>query len=172
LRTAGLDRRPLTVEWRYNSGELHGRIAIAVARMWKESLGIETVLRAEEFKVLLQDIDRGDVDVFRASWVGDYNDAFGFLQIFQRGFGLNMPHYANPDYDRSLQLAEQEVDAGKRRLLLEHAEAVMLADQPIIPLYFYVSKHLVDARIQGWHENALNIVYSKAVSKARPDAGS
>ena len=38
---------------------------------------------AEEFKVLLQDIDRGETDVFRASWLGDYNDAYGFVDSVQ-----------------------------------------------------------------------------------------
>ena len=60
LRDAGMEAHPPAVELRYNSGELHNRIAIAVARMWKEALGIDVTLRAEEFKVLLQDIERGD----------------------------------------------------------------------------------------------------------------
>jgi oligopeptide transport system substrate-binding protein len=34
LREAGLDEHPPTIELRYNSGELHNRIAIAVAQMW------------------------------------------------------------------------------------------------------------------------------------------
>jgi hypothetical protein len=42
----------------------------------------------------------------------------------------------------------------------------MLADQPLIPLFFYVSKHLVDARIHGWQDNAMNIAYSKNLAKA------
>ena len=43
--------------------------------MWKEALGAEVRLTQVEFKSLLQDIDRGDVEMFRSSWVGDYNDA-------------------------------------------------------------------------------------------------
>jgi hypothetical protein len=42
----------------------------------------------------------------------------------------------------------------------------MLADQPLIPLFFYVSKHLVDAHILGWQDNGLNVVYSKNLAKA------
>jgi len=165
LRDAGMDRNPPSVELRYNSGELHSRIAVAVAQMWKVTLGIETTLRAEEFKVLLQDIDRGDVTIFRASWLGDYNDAYGFLQVLQRGFGINLPHYSNPRYDEFLERASEEGDADRRRELLQNAEALMLSDQPLIPLYFYVSKHLVDARIHGWQDNAMNVVYSKNLGK-------
>ena len=170
LHDAGLDGPLPVVEVRYNSSELHSRIAIAVARMWKDALGIETSLRAEEFKVLLQDIDRGDAAVFRASWVADYDDAYTFLQVLRGGAGLNMPHYANAAYDELLVRASgAEPDA--RRALLQDAEATMLTDQPIIPLYFYVSKHLVDTDVGGWHANVLNVVYSKSLAKLPPGGG-
>jgi oligopeptide transport system substrate-binding protein len=162
--------RPPVIELRYNSGELHSRIAVALAQMWKESLGLDTRLRAEEFKVLLQDIDRGDVSVFRASWLGDFDDAYGFLQVLQSGFGINLPHYANRDYDDLLERAANEGDLKRRRDLLQRAEALMLADQPLIPLYFYVSKHLVNARVHGWRDNAMNVVYTKDLAKEPAEA--
>lgn len=168
LADAGLLQSPPTIELRYNSSELHGRIALAVAGMWKQALGIETTLYAEEFKVLLQDIDRGDVtQVFRASWLADYNDAYGFLQVLQSGFGINLPRYSNPAYDNLLARAAGEIDAGRRRALLENAERIMMDDQPLIPLYFYVGKHLVSARVKGWRDNAISVVYSKHLAKER-----
>ncbi len=45
-------------------------------RCGKKRLGAEVQPLAVEFKSLLQDIDRGDVDMFRSSWLGDYNDAY------------------------------------------------------------------------------------------------
>jgi oligopeptide transport system substrate-binding protein len=171
LRDAGMEGYSPPVELRYNSGELHSRIAIAVAQMWKDALGINVTLRAEEFKVLLQDIERGDATVFRASWLGDYNDAYGFLQVLQSGFGINLPHYANPAYDDFLERAAGENDRARRRELLQNAEALMLADQPLIPLFFYVSKHLVDPSLHGWHDNAMNVVYSKNLAKVGAELG-
>lgn len=171
LRAAGLADHPPALELRYNSNELHDRIAVAVAAMWKQALGLNTSLRAEEFKVLLQDIDRGDVTVFRASWLADYDDAYAFLQILQSGFGLNLPHYASPEFDGLLSRATSEADPRRRRELLQGAEARMLADQPLIPLFFYVSKHLVDTHIHGWRANGLNVVYSKNLEKLAATAG-
>jgi oligopeptide transport system substrate-binding protein len=166
LAEAGMLQSPPVIELRYNSGELHGRIAVAVAEMWKQALGIDTSLHAEEFKVLLQDIDRGDVtQVFRASWLADYDDAYGFLQVLQSNFGINLPRYANAEYDDLLARAANEADAGSRRLLLQSAERLMIADQPLIPLFFYVAKHLVNARVLGWRDNAMNVVYSKQLTK-------
>jgi oligopeptide transport system substrate-binding protein len=168
LAEAGLLQSPPAIELRYNSSELHSRIAIAVARMWKEALGIETSLHAEEFKVLLQDIDRGDdTQVFRASWLADYDDAYSFLQVLRSGFGINLPRYSSAEYDDLLARAENEADSGRRRALLQSAERVMIADQPVIPLYFYVAKHLVSARVGGWRDNPMNVVYSKQLVKNR-----
>ncbi len=164
LRDAGMAGPP-PVELRYNGGELHNRIAIAVAEMWKETLGVEVTLRAEEFKVLLQDIERGEGTVFRASWLGDYDDAYGFLRVLRSGSGVNVPHYSNPAYDELLRRAADEGNAERRRALLQDAEALMLDDQPLLPLFFYVSKHLVAANVRGWQDNAMNVVYSKNLAK-------
>lgn len=159
---AGFSRaNPLRLELRYNTGEVHTKLAVAIAAMWKEALGVEARLTAVEFKSLLQDIDRGDVEIFRSSWVGDYNDPYSHLQYLKSDFGINLPHYRNPDYDLLLARAATAVDPQTRRGLLESAERLMLEDHPVIPIYFYVNKHLVKPEVTGWYDNILNVVYSK-----------
>jgi oligopeptide transport system substrate-binding protein len=151
----------LRFELRYNSAEVHTKVALAIASAWKEALGAEVRLTAVEFKSLLQDIDRGDVEMFRSSWVGDYNDAYTFLQYLKGDFGINLPRYQNPAYDLLLTRAAAQNDAGKRRALLEEAERLALHDHPLIPIYFYVNKHLVKPEVDGWYDNVMNVVYSK-----------
>jgi oligopeptide transport system substrate-binding protein len=152
---------PLRFELSYNAGEVHNKVAVAVVSMWKAALGVEARLNAVEFKSLLMDIDNGDVEVFRSGWLGDYNDAYTFAQYLKGGFGINLPHYRSAQYDALLDGAAVEVDAAKRRALLENAEAVMLRDHPLMPLYFYVNKHLVKPEVQGWYDNVMNVVYSR-----------
>ena len=164
-REAGYSKeRPLKFELRYNSGEVHTKLALAIASMWKEALGADVTLTQVEFKSLLQDIDRGDVTLFRSSWVGDYNDAYTFAQYLQSDFGVNLPHYSSAAYDELLARAAVEADPARRRALLEEAERVMLADHPLLPIYFYVNKHLVKPQVQGWYDNVMNVVYSKDLS--------
>ena len=69
--------------------------------------------------------------------------------------------YASAAYDALLDEASRQTDAAKRRSLLEQAERAMLADHPMIPLYFYVNKHLVSPRLKGWYDNVMNVVYSQ-----------
>lgn len=153
---------PLSVEIRYSSGDLHNKIAIAVASMWKQALGVRTQLRGEEFRALNQAIRaRTEVQVFRASWIGDYNDAWSFLQLGQSQFGINLAGYSNEKYDQLLARAAASSQRAERRALLETAERIYLTDNAVIPLYFYVSKHLISRDLHGFANNALNVQYSK-----------
>lgn len=157
---------PLRVELRYPTGPTHERIALAVGAMWKSALGVETRLVAEEFKSMLQTVQRGETELFRASWVGDYNDAHTFAQLMQSGFGINMPGYRSAAYDAHLAAAAREPDPAKRAAALEAAERQLLEDAPVIPLYFLVNKRLVAPHVQGWSDNVMNVVYSKDLAVA------
>jgi oligopeptide transport system substrate-binding protein len=134
--------------------------------MWKQALGAEVSLVVREFKVLQQDIDARQVDLFRSSWIGDYNDAYTFLQLFKSDFGINTPHFRDARYDALLEAAAREIEPAKRRATLEEAERLLLAAHPIIPVHFYVNKHLVSPRVQGWYDNVMNVVYSKDLALA------
>jgi oligopeptide transport system substrate-binding protein len=168
LAEAGFTRdKPLRFELRYNAGEVHTKVAVAVSSMWKEALGVEAQLAAVEFRSLFQAIDRREVDMYRLSWVGDYNDPYSFLQYLKGGFGINLPHYSSAAYDALLEDASRQTDLARRRALLEQAERSMLADHPLIPLYFYVNKHLVKPELKGWYDNAMNVVYSSDLELVR-----
>ncbi len=92
----------------------------------------------------------------RFAWFGDYNHASTFTNIFRSGDPQNLPAYANPEYDRLLAAASSEIDLASRVVHMTRAESVLLADYPIAPLYFFVSKHLVRPGIAGFENNALD----------------
>ena len=74
---------PLHFELRYNQGEVHTRLAVVITEMWKRVLGVDAQPTAVEFRVLINEIENHEVEVFRSSWIGDYNDPLSFLQVFQ-----------------------------------------------------------------------------------------
>ncbi len=92
----------------------------------------------------------------RFVWVGDYDDASSFADLFASGGENNLPGYANPLYDGLLGQAATAVDPVARASLLADAERALLADYPIAPLYFMTSKHLVAPRVAGYQANPLD----------------
>ena len=153
---------PLTVEIRYNTSENHKKLSIAIAAMWKMNLGVRVKLVNEEWKVFLENRKQKLVtQVFRAGWIGDYNDPFTFSELLHSQHGINDPGYNNPQYDALLEQAAFEGDPGKRIEILRQAEAILLADQPIIPIYSYVSKHLIKPYVGNYVPNVLDHNYTK-----------
>lgn len=150
--------RPLEVELRYNTSDNHRQMALAIAAMWKQNLGVKANIVNQEFKVFLDARTRkADTEVFRGAWIGDFQDPVNFLDILQSVNGQNDTGYADPDYDALLERAAAQTDPRRRMDLLREAEALMLEQQPVMPIYFYVSRRLVKPWVKGWQDNLLDV---------------
>lgn len=162
-REAGYsERNPLVIELLYNTDQNHKRVAGALAAMWKQTLGVRTKLLNQEWKVFLENRKRRIItQVFRSGWIGDYNDAYTFLQLMHSANGQNDPGYASAAFDDLVDQAAQEADPELRRKLMEAAERQLLADHPLIPVYFYVSKRLVKPWVGGYTPNLMDHHHSK-----------
>ena len=148
---------PLEMEVRYNTNDNHRRISLALAAMWKQSLGIRSRLLNEEFKVFLETRkSKAVTEVFRAAWIGDYQDPFTFLEIMHSTHGQNDVGYSSPEYDALVDGSMVELDPQARMQQLQDAESVLLRDQPVIPLFFYVSRRLVKPWVKGWDDSLLD----------------
>jgi oligopeptide transport system substrate-binding protein len=157
--------KPLHHRLLLNSSPSIKQTATLVAAMWKEELGVDTTLTDEEFKVFLQSRkDRNRWDVLRLAWNADYNDASNFLDIFRSGSANNDSGYANSTFDTTLDTASVTSDLSARRVLLQNAEKMLLADYAAIPLYFFVSKHLVKPYVIGFRPNPFDRIRSQSLA--------
>ena len=158
LEQAGYSpEEPLHIEIRYNSSGNHKKVALALASMWKQELGVVSTLVNEELRVFLQNREQKVVtQVFRAGWVSDYNDPYSFLERFRTGHLRNDYGYSNSSYDALLdEVGTERVRARRERLMFE-AERVLMTDNVIIPVYSYVTKRLVNTHLRGWRNNVLD----------------
>ena len=156
--------RPLRVQLRFNTSAQHRRMAVAVAAMWKQVLGVHTELIHEEWKVFVNNRRQGVLtEVFRGGWIADYADPASFLELFRGRDELNTTFYTNPQFDALLDRAATHT--GRQRMeLLQQAETLLMRDMPVIPLYYYVSRHLVKPRVRGFHDNLRDIHLSRYLS--------
>jgi len=156
------EENPLVVEMLYNTSQDHKRIAIALASMWKQVLGVETRMLNQEWKVFLQTrAAKIDTQVFRSGWIGDYNDAYTFAELMYSTNEQNDSGWVNAEYDRLLDAAALERDPATRAQLMQNAERILLDEAPLIPLYFYVSKHLIKPWVGGFVPNIMDHTYTK-----------
>ena len=147
---------PLRVELLYNTNDNNKKIAIAVASLWKEALGVETSLINKEWKAYLNDRREYNTQVFRGSWMGDYDDANTFLDLFVSGGGSNTIGLNDAEYDKLIAAAASETDRDKRAAILQQAEKRLIDSHALIPVYYFVSKHLIKPYVKGYEENVMN----------------
>jgi oligopeptide transport system substrate-binding protein len=167
--TAGYSsEHPLRLRLLYNENELVQKVCIAIAAMWKETLGVETELIQMEFKgYLAARADPAQWDVVRVGWTADYNDASTFLDTMTRDSPQNFGRWSNAEYAGLLESAATEADPAQRREILQQAESLMLNDYPLLPVYFYVTRRLVQPRIAAPTINPMNRTYSRYFSLAK-----
>jgi len=155
---------PLSIEIIYNTSENHKRVALAVTSMWKKVLGVETKLRNQEWKVFLETRRlKEETEIFRGGWIGDYDDPYTFSELLHSENEMNHSGYASKEYDALFRSASLRPAGKERTNDLLQAEQIMLNDMPVIPLYFYVSQHLIKPWVFGLEGNVMDHHYSKYV---------
>ncbi len=140
----------------YNTSDAHARIAEVIQQMWVTGLGIKIDLVNMEWKVYLAQTQEGNFDIARAGWIGDYVDPNSFLDMWVTGGGNNRARWSNPQYDALIRQASETLDPGSRLDLFQQAEAILMNEVPIMPIYFYRSKSLIQPSVRGWHPTLLD----------------
>ena len=130
---------PLEVEILYNTSENHKRIALAVAAMWKQTLGVKTTLRNQEWKVFLETRRlKQETQIYRAGWIGDYDDPYTFSQLLHSENEMNHAGYSSSEYDELISLAATK-NAGEDRLdVLRQAEKTVSYTHLTLPTILLV----------------------------------
>lgn len=160
---------PATIRLCTDASANHRRTAVAVADFWRTALGIETEIIELEWNVYLDTLAHpGDCDLVRLGWSADFVDPEAFARVFESAHPQNTLGYSSAAYDRWLGASRAEGDAARRMEQLAAAEAQLLADAPVIPLFFRVSKRLVKPYVQGVADNPLGHVASRHLRLVEP----
>ena len=144
---------PLTFELAYNSSENHEKIAVAIAQVWKKTLGANVKLINTEAKVHYSNLKRHDFQMGRAAFGISSGDAYELLEVFHIGHHFNYGQYKNEKVDSLLARAKHMPNLDERRKVLEEAERLILKDHAVIPLFTYADRLLVSKRVKDFQPN-------------------
>jgi oligopeptide transport system substrate-binding protein len=150
-----------TIEIHYNTDETHKDVAEVIADGWKKRLGLNVKLLNQEWKVYLDTQKTRTFDVSRSAWIGDYADPNTFLDMFVTGGENNRTGWGNLEYDELIAAAALEADPTRRMEHFAEAEAILMDELPILPIYFYVTRNLVNPRLGGFHPNVVDEHFPK-----------
>ena len=146
----------------FNTDEGHQKIAQAVQDMWKKNLGVEVTLDNSEWKVYLEKVTALDYNIARMGWLGDFNDAINFLELYYSADGGNNDTgWESKEFQALLDQSATEADADKRQDLLKQAEAIFMDEMPVIPIYFYTNTWVQDENLKDVAVSGLGDVQFK-----------
>ena len=145
------------LEIQFATLELNQRLLEAIQQMWRQELGLEVTLANKEQRVWLNDERQLNYDISYAHWIGDYVDPSTYLELFTSDGGNNSTGWANAAYDRLTTAAGAEQDPARRNELYQQAEAILLREAPIAPLFFNTRVFLCHPAVRNWPPALLGI---------------
>lgn len=146
-------------EYLHNVSSGHQAIGEALQNMWKKELGIECTLSAQEWGVFTATRRKGDYDVARNGWLGDYNDPISFLDMWETKSGNNDSKWSNAEFDALIKTIKGTDDRTVRYDAMHKAEDILMAEMPQAPIYYYVDIYLKSAKLEGFYSSPLGFKY-------------
>ncbi|MBI2433041.1 MAG: peptide ABC transporter substrate-binding protein [Candidatus Hydrogenedentes bacterium] len=152
----------------YNTMESHKTIAETVQRMWKEQLGINVQLLNQDWKVYLDNLNSLNYDVARSGWISDFVDPLNFLETMLSNSGNNRTGWKSEAFDQLIAQSNATASPAERMRFLQQAEALLLEEMPLIPMYFYTRKYLIAPEVKGYVPNPLGYIRWKDIYLEQP----
>lgn len=147
------------VTYKYNLNPINKAIAEALQAMWKQNLGVEVELSNEEWKVFIDTRIQKNFDVARHAYIVDFFDAGSLLELWQTGVPENVANFSDAEYDALVKDSLRQMDRAKRIESLHKAEAILMRDLPVLPIYFYSTPYMQSARVKGIYISPRNWVF-------------
>ena len=132
-------------------------------------LGIQLKLDVTQGAQLRQMMRNYQLPFFRGSWICDYPDAENYMALFYsknlQPVGSNYTHYVNPAFDKLYEKSQRCADEEKRTEYYIQMDSMLMADAPVVVLYYDKVVRFVRANITGFESNPVNMLDLRRVKK-------
>ena len=128
------------------------RVQAAVIQQQLAQVGIALDVRSYEFSTLMDDVRRGNVQLYTLQYVGVTDPdmlrrAFHSAQVPPDGF--NRGHYKNPAVDELIVQASATLDDAERGRLYREVQRLIAADAPYVNLWTKINVAVAQPTLSG-----------------------
>lgn len=127
----------------------------AIMQLLKENLGIDVEVETSDSSSVRTRRKAYDYDVVLISWGADWNDATNFLGGYEHDDTANDALYKSEAFNEKYHEATYSKDLTERVKLLGEAEAILLEDEGITPLYYTSKFYAVSDRVDKVYRRAV-----------------
>jgi oligopeptide transport system substrate-binding protein len=132
----------------------------ALRDVLQRELGLTVEVLDVHWPQFNQGLSRKTFPAYELTWVADFPDPETFLwNLFASASPDNYSEYANPTYDALLDQAAATLDVDERAAIYAEAEAVLLADNVVLPLSHDVRYTLMKPWVKGLEITPLGMLY-------------
>ncbi|MDP3130313.1 MAG: peptide ABC transporter substrate-binding protein [Bacillota bacterium] len=142
----------------YNTSSSHQLVGEMMQASWSTNLGVNVTLENQDWATFQNSRKDGDYDIARGGWLTDFMDPAGMLAIFMEGNAYNDPNYDSVAYNTLMAEASAATTAAVHFAKLYDALDVLMADMPIIPIYYYSDILMVQSYVKGWGRSVLGTI--------------
>ncbi len=130
-----------------------------------EKIGLNARIEIVKGAFLKENMAKGNSAFFRASWISDYADEESFFSMFysKNTAPPNYTRFSNTLFDKQFESYLLQLDEKSKQDLAHQLDAILMAEMPVIPLFYYQSVRFLNNRIQHIEHNALNQLNLKTV---------
>lgn len=134
-------------------------------------IGISVKVEVSPPSTLRQAMATGKADFFRGSWIADYPDAENYLSLFYgpnaAPNGPNYSHFSSATFDSLYRLSTKQVEDSARVSLYRKMDSLVMAEAPVVPLFYDQVLRFYPKTIEGLEGNPLNLLDLKKVRKLK-----
>ncbi|KAA2238523.1 ABC transporter substrate-binding protein [Chitinophaga agrisoli] len=125
-----------------------------------QEVGIRIQVEVIQKSLLLEQTAKSAAVFFRSTWIADYPDAESYLAFFYGGNPAppNYTRYANPAFDRLYEQSLLETNDSLRYELYRQMDRMVVADAPLVPVFYDEAIHFIQPYVHGLRDNGLNIL--------------
>ena len=121
----------------------------------EKSLGVRITLRVMKLPAYLKAAAAGEFHLALGAWLGDAFDPSTFLEGWRTGHPNNPGRWSRPEFDALIVKSFETADPTARLELLGKAEAMLLEDGALVPLFWASEFYAASPRLRGLQPNPL-----------------